>query len=207
MGPIASVPATGGQRSTGRHDQFSYCLLSLLTYLQPISSQSFYCRGSRTVSYSAAICVTCILPHGLPCTEAPPVPAQEPVLSTTLSLSNSLTRPNTVHALPRSPAVSYAPSLLRSGNAPAKESSGGAFNSTTLFDWITLTGAVLPPHAEPQITRVQAHQINLSSPSRSNLFHHLRSAQPMEVEGTTTRCACLLDRFPWIWPAVLSVAN
>ena len=33
---------------------------------------------------------------------------------------------------------------------------------------------------------VKPHQINLSGPSRSNLSHHLRSAQSMEVEGTTT---------------------
>jgi len=66
----------------------------------------------------------------------------------TLSLGNSLTGLNTVHALPQSPAVSHAPFLLRSGNTTAKGSSGVAFNSTTLFDWITLTGAVFPPHAE-----------------------------------------------------------
>src|SRR5258706_4524445 len=61
----------------------------------------------------------------------------------TLSLSNSLTGPNTVHALQQSPAVSYAPSLLRKGNATTKGSSGVTFNLTTLFDYITLTSAIL----------------------------------------------------------------
>jgi len=57
-----------------------------------------------------------------------------PLHCSTLSLSNSLTGPNTVHALQQSPAVSYAPSLLRKGNATTKGSSGVAFNLTTLFD-------------------------------------------------------------------------
>ena len=85
------------------------------------------------------------LPPCLPCTEVTPIPAQEPVFSShpphrsTLSLSISLTGPNTVPT----PTVPYSPSLLRSGDATAEGSPGVAFESTTY------TGAVLPPHDEP----------------------------------------------------------
>ena len=51
-----------------------------------------------------------------------------------------------------------------------------AFDSTTLFDWTTLTIAVLTPHAESlPITDYNGEPFELVSP-----------VQSMEVEGTTT---------------------
>jgi hypothetical protein len=103
-------------------------------------------------------------PPGLPCTEATPMPAQEIVLS--------LSSPASLNALAeqffdgyehrtRTPTVPSAPSLLGSGYATAEGSPdlgvepylhpGVALGSTALFDWTTLAGAILPPHAEPSL--------------------------------------------------------
>ena len=81
------------------------------------------------------------------------MPAPEPVLSfpsvaSLDALAEHFFDESEHHA--RTPAAPYAPSL-RLGDATAKGSPSAAFNSTTLFDSTTLTGAVLPPYAEPPL--------------------------------------------------------
>ena len=105
-----------------------------------------------------------VLPPGLAGTEPTPTPAQEIVLS--------LPSPASLNALAEhffddsehracTPTVPSAPSLLGSGYATAEGSPDlgvepylppdVAFGSTALFDWTTLAGAILPPHAEPSL--------------------------------------------------------
>ena len=89
-----------------------------------------YCQGSGTVSYSTTICLHAafpspVLPPGLPCTEATPMPAQEPVLTfpfpAPLDALAEHSFDGTEHRA-RTPAVPYAPSLLRLGDATTKGS-------------------------------------------------------------------------------------
>ncbi len=74
--------------------------------------------------------------------------AQEPVFSCPSPVSlDALAEyffDRSKHRTP-TPAVPFAPSLIGSGDATAEGSPGVAFDSTTL------TGAVLPPHAEPPL--------------------------------------------------------
>ena len=105
-----------------------------------------------------------VLPAGPPGTEATPTSAQEIVLS--------LPSPASLNALAEhffdcsehrtcTPTAPSAPSLLGSGYATAEGSPDlgvepylppdVAFGSTALFDWATLAGAILPPHAEPSL--------------------------------------------------------
>ena len=65
-----------------------------------------------------------------------------------------MTGPNTVRALPLShvplPFLDRPTQLLK--EAPTSRwSYTSTFDSTTLFEWTTLTGAVLPSHAEPPL--------------------------------------------------------
>ena len=86
--------------------------------------------------------------------------AQEPVLSFSFPNIARSSLPEhildgipTVRALP----LSHLPLPFLGRNCRRKPRSPGglvstpgiAFHSTPLFDWITLTGAVVPPHAEP----------------------------------------------------------
>ena len=94
-----------------------------------------------------------VFPPGLPCTEATPMTAQEPGLSSPsphrsmLSLVFLLTGPDTVRALP----LSQMPlPFLDRATLPLKDP-GVAFDSTTLMVWTTRTGAIPSPHAEPQL--------------------------------------------------------
>ena len=79
-----------GRQSITQHadwyDQYSHCLLSLLTCLRPASSPPLIAEvqePSATLPPSAlnAAFPSPVLPPGLPCTEATPMPAQGPVLS------------------------------------------------------------------------------------------------------------------------------
>ena len=79
-----------GQQSSTRHadwcDQYSHFLLSLLTCLRPTSSPPHIAEvqePSATLPPSALNAATPnpVLPPSLPCTEATPMPTQEPVLS------------------------------------------------------------------------------------------------------------------------------
>ena len=95
-----------------------------------------------------------VLPPGLTCSEATPMPAQEPVLSipsparSTLSLSIYLTGPNTVCALPLShmslPVIDWT-TLLPKPRCRLR------LDHTIRLD--PLTGSVLFPHAEPVFTQ------------------------------------------------------
>ena len=82
------------------------------------------------------------------------MPAQEPVLPFPSPASlDALTEQffDWFERRARIPAIPYAHSLLRLGDATAKGSPGVAFNSTTPFDPTTLTVAVLPSYAEPPL--------------------------------------------------------
>ena len=71
--------------------------------------------------------------------------------------------------------------MPRLDEATSKGSHNAAFDSTTL------TGAFLPMHAEPPLViDLEDCEGVLSGPSRSNLSHHLRTAQSMEVERAAT---------------------
>ena len=117
-----------------------------------------------------------------------------PPYRSTVSLSISLTGPNTVCVLP----LSYMPlPLLDWATLPPRKPQR-RFDSTALFDSATLTGAILPPHAELPLVIdrdsekwSKEYQIDLGGPGRSNLSHHLRTAQSVEVEGASTP-VCML---------------
>ena len=134
------------------------------------------------------------------CTEATPMAAQEPFSPShsphRSTLGIYLTEPNTVRVLPPShtplPFLDRAKQLLK--EAPTSgwrrtPTPGVTFDSTTLFEWITSTGAVLPLHAEPSLITnhdSEATPDQSEVQGRSNLSHHRQSMQSMETEGTTT---------------------
>jgi len=118
-----------GQPSSDQHadwyDQSSHCLSSTFQFT------SVYCRRSGTVSYSTTICFAYVLlrlsflPPDLPCTEATPMPAQEPVLSIPSPASlealaeHFFDGADTVRALPLSP---MSLPFLDRATLPPKES-------------------------------------------------------------------------------------
>jgi hypothetical protein len=110
-------------------------------------------------------CVYCLpsLPSSvLPCPEATPMPAQEPVLSFPSPASLGALAEHFFDGLRTPYAHSHTPirpfpSLDRATQPPKEAPTLGWSRTSTpiaftrLFDWTTLTGAVLPPHAEPSL--------------------------------------------------------
>ena len=163
---LASGPATGG--ATSANNQVSSTPIGLTTayyHFRPVFDLPLHTTYIGEVpelsltlppsTLPAAFPSPILLPY-LPCTEMTPMTVQEPVLSSpshpSLDALAEYIFDGSDHRT-CTPAAPYAPSPLGSGDATAKGSPNVIFDSVTLFDSTTLTGAVITPHAEPpQIT-------------------------------------------------------
>ena len=103
-----------GRQSSNQHagwyDRFNQSLLSLLTCLRPTSPPSLITevQGPSPALPPSTLYATCpppsafLVPKRLRCQHKRQSPLSHPPHRSTLSLSSSLTGPNTVHALPLS---------------------------------------------------------------------------------------------------------
>ncbi len=147
-----------GQQSSNQHadwcDQYSHCLLSLLTCLRPTSLLPRF--RNRQPLYHHLLCMLPSLPLSF--------------LPAFLVLKRLRCQHRSRFSLPhpriarrshwafiwrvRTPCAHsrcFICPFPSSGDATAEGSPGVAFDSTTLFYWITLTSLPLPPHAEPPL--------------------------------------------------------
>ena len=137
-----------------------------------------------------------VLLPDLPCTEASPMSAQEPVFSFPSSASLDALADHLFDESEHrmcTPTVTYVPALPASGYATAEGSPdpgvgpylhpGIAFDSTTLFDWTTFTGTVLPPHAEPSLITDHDGEAVPDQSERSESFELVSPPPTSAVNG------------------------